>query len=203
MKKQNLKKWEWLFWLLPKECVFHWYVNQTRSYSFSLKICHSGGIDIYWTNKWKKEERKEGRERGWLNGERMLQKKEKDYSYWSILEAMERSRRFRMGKSLFSLCRWRSYELDGNGGFLLRWPRWMSNWRAWVFLTQGDGLLTPDLQLPHQLISMSLLIPASLLTGEGPVRSWVPGLAPHRHMCFGIKVILCGIPQDSLTLLKS
>lgn len=54
--------------LLPKQTVLHWDVNQTGSYSSSLRVWHSGGVDTCLLNEGVKEGRKgrwkEGRKHG-------------------------------------------------------------------------------------------------------------------------------------------
>lgn len=50
--------------LLPKESVLHWDVNQTQSYSSSLRVWRSRRMDTYLSNAFVKEGRKEGRGEG-------------------------------------------------------------------------------------------------------------------------------------------
>lgn len=51
---------------LPKDSVLYWDVNQTRSYSSSLRVWHSGRTDsIYRMNKWRQEGRSKGRKEAW------------------------------------------------------------------------------------------------------------------------------------------
>lgn len=84
------------------------------------------------------------------------------------------------------------------------WRRWKLSWRGCIFLTQLDGLFIPGLELPRQSMLIFLRLPGFLShrnkTHQEP-NSRCP--VPHRYICFGIKVILPGIPKYSLTLLPS